>query len=106
MTSDQWGDPAIAGRNVREVPLKALKEVFIPGSGEWTWEQEFSSLWDAEGPYMLGLMESIKVKGIQTPILLGADGRVWDGHRRLTVATSLDLDMVPVVFSQDWEDYE
>lgn len=33
------------------------------------------------------------------PILLGTDGRVWDGHHRLCVADMLGLDAVPCEFA-------
>jgi hypothetical protein len=43
------------------------------------------------------LIESIRAKGILTPLLITADGRVISGNRRLEAARRLNLPDVPVV---------
>src|SRR5690606_22968569 len=45
------------------------------------------------------LLTRIREEGIREPILLGTDGRVWDGHHRITVAMHLGLESVPVEFA-------
>ncbi len=81
----------------RVVSLQALKRVFTVGSGEWSWEEEVKKL--ANRDRTKQLVESIHTEGIREPILLGNDGRVWDGHHRITVARHLGIRDVPVEFS-------
>lgn len=81
----------------RSVNLAALKKVFTVGSGDWSWEEEVKKL--ANRDRTKQLVESIRVEGIREPILLGNDGRVWDGHHRITAATLLGIREVPVEFS-------
>lgn len=87
----------------RNVSLISLLDVFTSGD-EWDWEEEFSYLWSNHGERMDYLANSIQETGIQTPILLGNDGRVWDGHHRLAAAYSLGIHRVPVVFSGEEEE--
>lgn len=60
------------------------------------WQNEFDELWSREPGYMDHLCDSINRCGITIPILLGDDGRVWDGHHRLAAAQMLGLETVPV----------
>lgn len=82
------------GRHVR---LDALLNVFSVGSGDWPWTEEYDNLIDQADTRKL--LERIRVEGIREPILLGNDGRVWDGHHRIVIAMHLGLDSVPVEFS-------
>jgi len=82
----------------RSVSLSALLQVFEDGD-EHGWHAEFDDLWHREGPAMDALSASIHKNGMQTPILLGSDGRVWDGHHRLAAAFRLGLSAVPVEFA-------
>lgn len=34
--------------------------------------------------------------GITMPVLIGNDGRLWDGHHRLRIAVRLGIPFVPV----------
>lgn len=78
--------------------LRELLDTYATGDdGEWT--DEFLDLWTREPHYMTTLVEDIGVHGILKPILLGNDGRVWDGHHRLAAACALNLADVPVVDS-------
>lgn len=81
----------------RAVRLDHLLAVFSVGSGEWSWRDEYDNLISQDRTR--DLIDSIKVDGIREPILLGTDGRVWDGHHRITVAMHLGLDSVPVEFA-------
>lgn len=80
-----------------KIELAALKRVFSVGSGDWDWQTEYDLL--ARKRHTLRLMDSIRADGIREPILLGSDGRVWDGHHRIVAATKLGFSHVPVVFS-------
>lgn len=86
---------------LRKVDLQALKRVFAVGSGEWSWEEEYNKLINRDRTKQL--IESIRAEGIRVPILLGDDGRVWDGHHRITAATLLGIHEVPVEFSGEVE---
>lgn len=49
----------------------------------------------AEGHYQLELEEYISSSGIMPAgILLGNDGRVWDGHHRLIAARRLGIESI------------
>lgn len=67
------------------------------------WEIEFEDLWCEHGHRMDRLYKSVQLVGIREPILLGNDGRIWDGHHRLAVAWRLGLNMVPVRFASSKE---
>lgn len=82
----------------RNVPLPSLLTVFTPGD-DMTWPEQFEWLRVHHSTRLRMLAKEIKAEGIREPILLGSDGRVWDGHHRLAVAMRLDIKQVPVVFS-------
>lgn len=79
------------------IRLDHLLGVYAVGSGDWPWEEECNKLKNSSG--MLALIYSIRAEGIREPILLGSDGRVWDGHHRIVAATLLGIHEVPVMFS-------
>ena len=81
----------------RKVRLDHLLGVYAVGSGNWPWTEEYDNLIDQ--PDTQKLLERIRDEGIREPILLGTDGRVWDGHHRIVVAMHLGLDSVPVEFA-------
>lgn len=66
---------------------------------EHGWNVEFAYLRSEHADQMRDLTAAIARDGIKTPVLLGSDGRVWDGHHRLCAAATLNLASVPVVHS-------
>lgn len=66
---------------------------------EHSWAQEFAYLAAVHGEDVQNLADSIAECGMRVPILLGSDGRVWDGHHRLAVAYGLGIDLVPVTYA-------
>jgi hypothetical protein len=80
------------------MPLDELLARWRPGSYEqpWTWDDEDEDIWTH--PHTPALAAHIAAEGIQEPVLLGRDGRVWDGHHRICVARRLGLDDIPVRF--------
>lgn len=76
-----------------------LTAVFRVGSGDWSWQEEYDRLWADQTNYMDTLATRIQKEGIREPVLLGSDGRIWDGHHRIAVAMTLGLDSVPVEFA-------
>ena len=81
----------------RTVRLDHLIGVYAVGSGDWSWQEEYAKLYERD--YQRALTEQIRVNGITEPILLGNDGRVWDGHHRICAAMHIGIDSVPVEFS-------
>lgn len=68
----------------------AVMEHLTPGDGH-PWQIELEFLWTEHRPEMLALLDSVVVEGFHEPILIGEDGRLWDGHHRLAVALALDV---------------
>src|SRR5690606_17566121 len=61
----------------RRMRLDHLLSVYRVGSGDWPWTEEYDNLIDRT--YTQQLLTRIREEGIREPILLGTDGRVWDG---------------------------
>lgn len=78
--------------------LDMLMSQYRPGSRTdwWLWSDEFQDLWSRQPDYMAKLLADINANGIHDPICLGTDGRIWDGHHRIAVATALGFQRVPV----------
>ena len=74
--------------------LDHLLGVFRVGSGDWSWREEHDLLYAR--PWQAALTQQIATEGIREPVLLGNDGRIWDGHHRICAAMHLGLDVVPV----------
>lgn len=73
---------------------KILKE-YTDGD-EDGWDAEFAWIHEHHVDHLYDLTEDIKQYGIIHPILLGNDGRIWDGHHRLCVAVDLGIKRIPV----------
>ncbi|MFE6126775.1 ParB N-terminal domain-containing protein [Streptomyces sp. NPDC056437] len=68
------------------------------GSEDWTWEEEWADLdaRHAASGYLDRLEQQIRANGITMPVLIGTDGRLWDGHHRLRIAVRLGIGYIPV----------
>jgi hypothetical protein len=93
-----------------------LAEVFArwrPGSYDetvddmpWTWADETDDI-QARGLLPRALLDSVRQQGLrepepgEEPIILGNDGRVWSGHRRLTAGMLIGAPDAPVVVVPD-----
>lgn len=101
-----WGDNTYDDSSegpCRPMKVADLLSAYGPGdSGDqddpdaWTWTDEFAQLWGLTPEYMADLTNDIRRHGIKRPLLLGNDGRLWNGHHRLAVAVALLMDTVPV----------
>lgn len=87
---------------VSMTPLEIMDK-WRPGShgDDWTWADEYVYCWMDDGPRTNKIIELVKEKGIgfddaYNPILLGNDGRVWDGHHRILIARYLEIYSVNV----------
>jgi len=92
-------------------PLERLLAEVRPGSydGDWTWEQEHDDLWfgpNASQSRMDALATSMQLDGQREPVIVGDDGRLWDGHHRVAVAMRLGFEEVLVVRYEDMTDEE
>lgn len=70
-------------------PLAQIVTFWRPGSADWTWADEYADLINDVVTQRIG--DRIDAEGIGfvdhiTPVLLGSDGRVWDGHHRIVLA--------------------
>ncbi|MDX2749625.1 ParB N-terminal domain-containing protein [Streptomyces scabiei] len=83
-------------------PLQRVLTEVCCGSQDWTWEEEWADLArrHAETGYLDRLEEQIRANGITMPVLIGSDGRLWDGHHRLCIAVRLGIGYVPVEITQ------
>lgn len=82
--------------------LAQLLDSYTPGDPH-SWADEFAWLKENHKGKLALLTLSIIAHGIIDPILLGTDGRIWDGHHRLYVAHRLDIERVPVVHADKTE---
>lgn len=103
------------------IPLNVVLTKFVPGSypQPWSWDDEERNILEARcrdhnvgddamaphwgdghcaepGWYQLSLEEHIRVHGITQGVLLGNDGRLWDGHHRVVAARRLHIDQIPI----------
>lgn len=72
--------------------MPAILVGWRPGSGEWGWWAEERDLEAREPEVMARWRRRVRrfgLWGIDEPILLGDDRRVWDGHHRLVAASQV-----------------
>ena len=82
-----------------EMPLAQVVEFWRPGSHDWTWVDEYADI--VARPETPAIRKRVQEEGIGfldrvAPILLGSDGRVWDGHHRICIALELGIGTVNV----------
>ena len=83
--------------------LTDLMRDYTPGDGH-SWDDEMQWIRTNHDAYFTRLETNIGILGIREPILLGDDGRVWDGHHRITAAHQLGLTEVPVEHAKGDDD--
>lgn len=79
-------------------PLEKVLTEYRDGD-EHGWATEFAHLREIHLAKLFDLAGDIAQHGIKEPILLGTDGRVWDGHHRLCVAQHLGIRHVPIALA-------
>lgn len=70
-----------------------------PGSHDWTWAEEYADVMTHERTPAIRrrvMEDGIGFQDHAAPILLGPDGRVWDGHHRICIALEMRISMVNV----------
>lgn len=70
-------------------PLARIVTFWRPGSKDWSWAEEYADV--MARPETKAIYERVDSEGIDfadhvTPVLLGSDWRVWDGHHRICIA--------------------
>lgn len=71
------------------MPLRRILAEWRPGSHDWSWDDEYADLVDDDVTRQIEervLDEGIGFTDHIAPVLLGSDGRVWDGHHRIVLA--------------------
>lgn len=84
--------------SIQTVRLDHLLGVYRVGSGDWSWQDEYEILYESDHQHQL--TKQIRENGITEPILLGDDGRVWDGHHRICAAMHIGIDSIPVEWAR------
>jgi hypothetical protein len=81
--------------------LGQILTFWSPGSqgDSWTWRDEYNAL--VSDPVTDAVRERVDAEGIgfadaHSPVLLGSDGRVWDGHHRIVIAIERGIDALDV----------
>lgn len=67
---------------------------------EHGWPAEFEYLRLNHGARIRALIGSVLRTGIRSPILIGSDGRIWDGHHRIYAAHVLGIRQIPVQYAR------
>lgn len=84
---------------VERMAVRTVFETWRPGSHAWGWAEEYADIMAQEKtPHIRARVdaEGIGFQDHIAPILLGSDGRVWDGHHRLCLARERGLATVMV----------
>jgi hypothetical protein len=68
---------------------------------EHGWPTEFEWLRQRDGESIRQIIGSVLRLGIQRPVLIGSDGRLWDGHHRVYAAWALGFTHIPVEYARD-----
>lgn len=72
-------------------PLAQIITFWRPGSHEWSWADEYADLMGRHAYTTDRIRDRVKEEGAgfidhAAPVMLGNDGRVWDGHHRICIA--------------------
>jgi len=88
-TNERAEDRVVEAPVLISKPLAHIVTFWRPGSQDWTWAEEYADL--IGDPATERIRERVRGEGIDfadqfAPVLLGSDGRVWDGHHRIVIA--------------------
>lgn len=83
------------------MPLAQVVTFWRPGSEDWSWAEEYEHIMTDQAHVTDKIRERVQKEGIifldhVAPILLGNDGRVWDGHHRICIAIEMGIPDVMV----------
>lgn len=82
-----------------EMRVEMVMNLWRPGSQDppWGWQDEIKDLRDRGELHALS-HELMRGGNIREPVLLGGDGRVWDGHHRIIACYMQGKLVIPVTF--------
>lgn len=108
MTQTEWGTTV-------RMPLPDVLTQWTPGSYDetvdekpWTWDDEAADV-QRRGLLSAAMVRSVRESGVrepepgEEPIILGNDGRVWSGHRRIVAGIIAAVPDLPVVVADSDE---
>lgn len=75
--------------DLAQMPVSQIVAFWRPGSHDWPWADEYADLIDTDVTAAVEqrvLTEGFGFADDFAPVLLGSDGRVWDGHHRIILA--------------------
>jgi len=77
--------------DLAKMPLAQIVTFWRPGSHDWTWAEEYHDLMTRHAHVTDNIRRRVVAEGFGfmdhlAPVLLGNDGRVWDGHHRICLA--------------------
>jgi hypothetical protein len=87
-------------------PLAHIVTFWRPGSHDWTWADEYADLMGRDADKTAAIEQRVNSEGIDfldylAPVLLGNDGRVWDGHHRICIAIKRRIPGLMVELARD-----
>lgn len=82
-----------SGPEVERMSLAKILTFWRPGSYDWSWGEEYADI--MARPETAAIRSRVRSEGFgfldyHSPVLLGSDGRVWDGHHRICLAIEAD----------------
>jgi hypothetical protein len=93
----EWRAQDSAWDCYNDVPIVSRTAAAVMGmvtcGDDGPWCDELSLLWKNDQHAMLQVLNSVLAEGFRSPIIIGNDGRLWDGHHRLAVALALDIEV-------------
>lgn len=86
---------------ISEVEIWRIEKFLVsvePGDQDWSWswKSQFAWIRQYHNDRLIALLEDIQKNGLKKPLLIGPDGRLWDGHHRILCLYLLMYDYVPV----------
>jgi hypothetical protein len=82
-------------------PIEKFLVTVEPGDQDWSWKSQFAWIRQYHNDRLVDLVEDIQKNGINKPLLVGPDMRLWDGHHRIFCLYLLMYDYVPVELAPD-----
>lgn len=91
------------------LPVDRIITDWRPGSHDWTWDEEYRDL-TVDNPVTDAIRRRVDTEGIGfqddiAPVMLGSDGRVWDGHHRICIAIERDITHLDVEIVTEGEQH-
>jgi hypothetical protein len=73
------------------MPVSHIVTFWRVGSHDHSWADEFAELMRPDNETTQAILDRVDSEGIDfaddyAPVMLGSDGRVWDGHHRICIA--------------------